>query len=445
MTTHQLLREGPRVSAAAEAALVASAALDCVHCGLCLSSCPTYVATGREPSSPRGRIYLMRALAEGRLQPDATVYRDLDECLVCRNCETVCPSGVRFGVMMEHTRDRLEQGPQRDQRTRKLKRLAFRWLLPSPRLLRLLANALDIYQQPKFAPMRRLIHRFLSPATREAEKLMPRIPSGRMRRPLPRVSEPTGAATSRVGLLEGCVAVQLLPEVNRATCRVLNHHDATVVCPPSRPCCGALALHFGDAECAAKQAVRTIDAFARECVEHIVVNSAGCGSAMKEYGRLLQGTKHEARAREFASRVLDVSEWLVKAGIRPPAQALELRVAYDDPCHLLHAQRIAAPPREMLQAIKGVKLVAHEGAETCCGAAGIYSVLQPTLSAVILATKIEALRKANPQVVTTGNPGCLLQIRSGLEQAGLAAIEVLHPVELLDRAYRAVATASRAR
>jgi glycolate oxidase iron-sulfur subunit len=208
-----------------------------------------------------------------------------------------------------------------------------------------------------------------------------------------------------------------------------------VVCPPSRPCCGALALHFGDPASAARQAVATIKAFERENVSAVVVNSAGCGSAMKDYGRLLSGTRHAERALAFARRVMDISEYLVQIGIQPPKSSLDLRVAYDDPCHLLHAQRVSQPPRQMLAAIPGLTLVAHEGAETCCGAAGIYNVLQPRLSQEVLQPKIAAIQRAAPDVVATGNPGCVLQLRTGLERAG-AKIEVLHPVELLDRAYR---------
>jgi glycolate oxidase iron-sulfur subunit len=318
---------------------------------------------------------------------------------------------------------------------RRTKRAAFRLLLPRARLLALSATLLGLYQHRRLVGLRALVQRFLPPAMIAAERQLPRIPSPGERRRLPHESLPTGASRARVGLLEGCVAAQLLPETNRATCRVLNRHGATVVCPRGRPCCGALALHFGDPRGAMRQAISTIKAFEREKVTAVVVNSAGCGSAMKEYGRLLAGTKHAARAHAFSQRVVDISEYLVQVGIVPPRHPLDLRVAYDDPCHLLHAQRVSQPPRQLLAAIPGLKLVTHDGAETCCGAAGIYNVLQPRLSQEVLAPKIAALERAAPSVVATGNPGCVLQLRSGLERAGLA-IEVVHPVELLDRAYR---------
>ncbi|MBL8900337.1 MAG: 4Fe-4S dicluster domain-containing protein [Planctomycetes bacterium] len=402
--------------------------LDCIHCGLCLSSCPTYQVTGRENASPRGRIYLMRAVAEGRLEPDASYTQALDECLVCRNCETACPSGVRFGELMEFARDEEKKRVPPRGLAGFVERIAFRHVLPKRRVLGALLGTLRLYQRSGVQTLVRKsgLLRRLAPQLAAREALLPVIPSRRERAPLLERYPAHGERRATVGFLTGCVMHPLMPEVHRATIRVLNDQGFDVVVPPSQGCCGALHFHFGHADEGKELARANLRAFLREPLDAIVNNSAGCGAAMKEYPHQLEGEE----ARRFSSLVRDVSEFLVERGLRPIAPGPKLRVAYDEPCHLIHAQKISAAPKQLLRAIPGVELIPFDGQESCCGAAGIYNLVQPTLADAILSPKIAAIAKVRPDVVVTGNPGCLMQIKNGLAAAGLA-IPVKHPIELV--------------
>jgi glycolate oxidase iron-sulfur subunit len=412
-------------------------ALDCVHCGLCLPVCPTYRLTGRESASPRGRVYLMRAFAEGRMEESAESIAEIDRCLVCRACETVCPSGVQFGEMMELTRDLLEPTPARSGLGRRLKRWFFRKVLPRPARVRWLALALRFYRVSGARGLLRklgLLELFGKDLARR-DRLLPEVPPLSERVEPPALTAARGERRARVGFLVGCVAHELLPRANRAAIAVLAENGCEVVCPPSRPCCGALPMHFGDLTAARELAKKTIDAFPEE-LDAVVVSSAGCGSAMKEYAGLLEhDLLYAERGRRFASRVRDWNEHLAKTSLQPPAGRLELRVAYSEPCHLAHAQRISAAPKALLAAIPGVTLVPFEGQESCCGAAGLYSVTQPAQSLALLEQKMRNLAAAKPDVIVTANPGCQLQLRAGSAER-LPGVEVLHVAELLERAYR---------
>jgi glycolate dehydrogenase iron-sulfur subunit len=412
-------------------------ALDCVHCGLCLPVCPTYKLTGKESASPRGRIYLMRAFAEGRLPEEAGTIGEIDGCLVCRACETVCPSGVQFGEMMELTRDLLEPTKARASLPRTLKRAFFRFVLAKPARVRRLATALRLYRESGLRFLLRklgVLHLFGRGVVRR-DDLLPQIPPLSERSEPPPLTKARGERRARVGFLVGCIAHELLPKANRAAIEVLAQNGCDVVCPPSRPCCGALPMHFGDLEAARRLARATLDAFPPD-LDAIVVSSAGCASSMKEYHRLLE---HDAtcaeRAKAFSAKVKDWNEFLVALPFIPPGARLDLRVAYSEPCHLVHAQRISAAPKRLLQSIPGVELVPFEGQDSCCGAAGLYSVTQPEQSVALLEEKMARLAVARPDVIVTANPGCHLQLKSGA--AGhLPEVEVLHVAELLERAYR---------
>lgn len=413
-------------------------ALDCVHCGLCLQSCPTYKLTGNEASSPRGRIYLMRAFAEKRMEITAETIGEVDACLVCRACETVCPSGVQYGEMMELTRDLVEKSGARSGFAWRVKRWFFRGVLPHPSRVRWLALGLRFFRESGLrwlAQKLGLIELFgAKMALRDA--LMPAIPplAERVEPPLvtPARGEPRGAA----GFLVGCVAHELLPGANRAAISVLAENGFEVRCPSSRPCCGALPAHFGDLEAARALAKQTIAAFEAD-QEPVVVSSAGCGSAMKEYGRLLEHEPAWAeRAQRFAARVVDWNEFLAAKGLAARPGRLEVRVAYSEPCHLAHAQRISAAPKQLLAAIPGVTLVPFAGQDSCCGAAGLYSVTEPEKSRALLTQKMDQVGAAKPDVIVTANPGCHLQLKSGAAEA-LPGTEVLHVAELLERSYRA--------
>lgn len=385
---------------------------DCVHCGLCLQACPTYDVLGLETDSPRGRIHLMRAWGEGRITDVEAIRPHLDRCLACRACETACPSGVGYGEILEEARSKLGSPRWR--------RFLLTRVLVRPRRLRALVRLL---RGAELLGLRRLAEwlRLLPASLRD---LLPRIPTARERKPLTGTYEPRGAARGTVMLFTGCVMAELFGDINRKTLKLLLANGYRVEVPDRQVCCGALPLHDGHADVARKLARQNIAAFRGSYP--VLHNSAGCGAAMKEYGRLLGG---EA-GRQLAARAKDVLEFLASEGLHATPARVPARVAYDDPCHLCHAQGVRAAPRELLAQVPGLVLVEHEGAETCCGSAGIYNLTQAAMAAEIGKNKAQRLRSARPDLVATGNPGCIMQIRAHLRAAG-SEIQVLHPVELL--------------
>jgi len=401
--------------------------LDCVHCGLCLESCPTYRETGREISSPRGRIYLLRGVAEGRIPLADTVAEEAYLCLGCRACETACPSGVHFGAMVELARAEVEEAGLRRGPARVLERLALRQLVPHRRRLRAAMTFLGVVQR---LGLDRLLRPLLPAGLRGAQALLPPIPPLRSRRPLPELVPAEGVRRGRVGFFAGCVMAELFADVNAATVRVLARNGFEVVVPRAQACCGALHAHAGDEASAHALALRNARAFEEAGVEHVVVNSAGCGAALRDAGRWLPGS-----GEALAAKIRDVCEYLDAAGLRPPPGRVDARVCYDDPCHLIHGMRVSDAPRRLLAALPGLDLVAHEDPGSCCGAAGSYNLTHVEMSRAVLRRKVASLAKADPDLVATGNPGCLMQLRAGLRDAGHRA-GVVHPIELLDRAYR---------
>jgi glycolate oxidase iron-sulfur subunit len=400
--------------------------LDCVHCGLCLESCPTYRETGREISSPRGRVYLMRGVAEGRIPLGDAVAEEAYLCLGCRACETACPSGVEYGAMLELTRAEVEDARLRRGFAKTLERLALRHVVPHPRRLRLLVDLLSLAQTLR---LDRLALALAPRSLRELADLLPAAPARSARRSLPERVPARGERRGRVGFFVGCLMPELFGATNRDTVDVLAHNGFDVVIPREQGCCGALHAHAGDEAFAHALARRNAAAFARAGVSEVVVNSAGCGAALRDAARWL-GAEGEA----IAAGAIDVSSFLQREGLRPVAGRFDARVCYDDPCHLVHAQKVSAAPRQLLEQIPGLALVAHDDPGSCCGAAGIYNLTHREMSRAVLARKLQALAAADPDVIATGNPGCLMQLRSGVARAGLRA-EVLHPVEILARAY----------
>ncbi len=430
-------------------------ARDCVHCGLCLPVCPTYLHLGNEADSPRGRIYLMRAHEEGRQALTPAFAEHLDLCLVCRACETACPSGVRFGVMMEEFRALLRDSAATASPREKARFAATvgRWLLlhvlPAQGCLHRLVHMLRFVQATRMdaAAQRFGLLRLLGLDAQA--QLAPRVPAAKLRRGWPAVLPAVGKRRARVLFLRGCVAPEFLPEVQTASIAALRYNGCEVVTPPQQTCCGALHFHLGYRREGLRLLERNLGAFApRADYDAVIVNAAGCGSTLKEYGQLAHEIPALAvPAQEFAARVRDISEFLDALGLVAPAHAVPARVAYDEPCHLLHGQGISAAPKRILAAIPGVEIVTLAEADRCCGSAGVYNLAHPELARAILQEKIRHIAASNADTVATGNAGCILQIRSGLQQAArteprLAHIRVVHPMQLLAAAYNTAPIAS---
>lgn len=407
----------------------------CVHCGFCLQSCPTYLATGDEADSPRGRIVLMRQLAAGSLPPtDPGLTRHLDRCLGCRACEPACPAGVSYGSALEAARSVLATVrpipfPARLLNAvvaQKSLRASLGW---GARMVRPLSRA--------FAGGTRLGFMFGMLAATRARIEDGHRHQGGQKKELARVQSPASAVpASRAAatLFRGCIMDSLFSHVHAATSRTLKTNGYRLVHVPRQVCCGALHAHSGDLAQARWLARRNVEAFETASDGAIVVNSAGCGATLKEYQHLLAGDPLEDAAADFSSRVRDVSELLAEQGPRSGAP-LRLRVAYDPPCHLVHAQRIREEPLSLLTAIPKIEVVQHDEAEDCCGSAGSYSLTEPELSSAVLDRKIAAIKMTAPDVLATGNPGCVMQLGAGLRAARIR-VPVVHPVEVLDWSYR---------
>lgn len=414
--------------------------LDCVHCGLCLRTCPTYQVSGRESSSPRGRIHLMRAVAEGTATVDDSLIDELDYCLMCRNCESVCPSGVEYAHLLAHTRDATASDPRRSWLSRVLLASGLRLVLPSPLLIELQALLLRAAQR---SGLLALAGRWLGPLGR-ALKSLPTVPPRAERRRLPAFSPAEAPRRGTVAVLEGCVMPAFFGRVNRATVDALRAAGRDVRVPRDSTCCGALHAHNGDLDGARSLARRTIEDFERVRDEDgpqapVVVNSAGCAAQMKEYGQLFEDDPQwRERAAAFSARVRDLSEFLadedldrLEPRLGAPA-SVATPIAFDDPCHLCHGQGVRSQPRTLLDAT-GLERVELDESESCCGSAGLYSTLRPDDSKEIFGLRLEALKKSGARTLVTANPGCQLQWESGVRAAGLD-VEVLHVAEVLERA-----------
>ena len=396
--------------------------LDCIHCGLCLSSCPTYRVLGNEMDSPRGRIYLMRAYDEGRAQITDSFTEHMFRCLDCRACETACPSGVHFGHMMEEMRGKIV-----DQRSAHwISRLVLNHVFPYPWRFQVAARMLQLYRQSGIQAFVREtgLLRWMAPRMAAAEALMPEIgiESGLTMNSHYRAE---GTKEGTVAFFSGCVMNSMLGSINRSSVRLLTAAGYDVVVPGAQICCGALANHAGLRETAKGMARTNIAAFPVEQFDAIIINAAGCGAMLKEYPLLIDG------AEAFSSKVKDITEFLVSTRIFERLKTpLNRRVGYDDPCHLIHGQGVKSEPRKLLKAIPGIEFVEVDGADQCCGSAGTYNITQNELSMEILDRKMEKIQKAHIDVLVTGNPGCMFQFRYGARKLGMK-LDVVHPVELL--------------
>jgi glycolate oxidase iron-sulfur subunit len=409
----------------------------CVHCGLCLAYCPTFAELGTEMDSPRGRIFLIKSLAEGRIGLSDTTVRHLSLCLDCRACETVCPAGVPYGRLIEAAKAEIEHRRPGGIARRLFRALNFGLLLGQPVALRAAAAALRLYQASGAQALARAagLTRLLPGTLPAWEALVPRVPDAAERAPLSGVRPAEGAKRARVALLTGCVQSVVFGAHNRATARVLARNGVEVVAPPHQGCCGALNAHGGDHGRALDMARRTIEAFEREEVDAVVVNTSGCGAHMKAYGALLErDPAWAARARNFAARVQDLSEFLAREPLRGPLAPVPMTVAYHDPCHVVHGQKIRREPRQLLAQIPSLSVVPLAESEWCCGSAGIYNLTEPEMADRLLRRKIDHVLASGAEAIVTSNPGCILQIEKGLRDRG-SPVRVLHLVEVLDRAY----------
>ena len=431
----------PRELQNAATTLERKSLLSCVHCGLCLSACPTYRVLKSEPDSPRGRIYLMRALEEGRLEPDRDVLVHFDRCLNCRACETACPAGVHYGDLIERTRARLRESGHTSASGRLTGWLLERLFHPWERIEAAAetlswAERLGLLRLARSRPVRALLPRSLKTAT----DLLPPVPDAQERSvpvgihpPYPGVSKPR----ARVGLLVTCVVQPLYPAVNRALLHLLRVAGCEVVVPPKQACCGALQVHAGLRHQARRQGRAVIAAMGPE-LDYVAVASAGCGATLKEYGDLFsEGAVDEgerARAQALATRVRDGLELLAELGLPRAPRPIHESVAIHDPCHLAHAQRVREAPRRLLRQVPGLDVSDLAHSDWCCGSAGIYNIQQPEMADALLEQKLEAVREAHPSVVAVANPGCLLHMEAGARRRGMD-VRFRHPLEILAEAY----------
>ena len=415
----------------------------CMHCGMCLPTCPTYDETKLERNSPRGRIALMRSIADGDLEVTKVFGEEMYFCLGCLACETACPAGVDYARMFEEARADIERaGVLQNARRNVVRAFALRFVFTRPLVLRALGRVLRWYQASgaEWLVRKLRLTALLPRDLRELEPLTPRVQREFSDALIGGVEAPE-EPRHRVGMLTGCVQDLVYPHVNRDTVDVLLANGCEVVTPGAQHCCGSLHAHNGELELAREMARRNIDAFDLGAVDAIITNAAGCGSHLKKYGELLaDDPRYAARARVWAAKLKDIHEWLVEIGITPPAgageaPALQTAATYHEACHLCHGQKITRAPRQVLGRVPGLRLVEMAEATWCCGSAGIYNITQPEMSQKLLARKLANIAQTGAGVVASANPGCNVQLEAGARARGLA-LEIVHPVTLLARAYR---------
>jgi glycolate oxidase iron-sulfur subunit len=412
---------------------------DCVHCGFCLPACPTYVLWGEEMDSPRGRIYMMQKAAEGAAPLDENFKRHIDQCLGCMACMTACPSGVQYGKLIEDTRAQVERNIARPVSDSLFRRMLFA-TFPHASRLRAVALPLLVYQR---SGLQRVVRgsgllKLLPKRLAAMEALLPVVPANFATK-MPVRTAALDTPRRRVGMLAGCVQQVFFAHVNAATARVLAAEGCEVITPTEQGCCGALMLHSGLESEAAEMARRMIAAFEAAEVDTIVINAAGCGSTMKEYGYLLRDDPAWAeRARAFSAKCKDIAEVLCELEPVAARNPLKMRVAYHDACHLRHAQGIFREPREVLTAVPGLEIAEIAEASLCCGSAGVYNLLQPETAEELGDRKVANLLETRAAAVVSANPGCLLQLMAGLRRRGEKAMPAFHMVELVDASIRGV-------
>jgi glycolate dehydrogenase iron-sulfur subunit len=406
----------------------------CIHCGLCLNACPTYRLWNLEADSPRGRIHQMIHVEQGDVPVTDSFVDHIDKCLDCRACETACPSGVEYGTLVEYARARIERDYQRPLLSRIARDVVYRRLLPYPKHTATVARLLRFYQRSGLQSLTRFTGILKLLGLDKREQLLPRVDRNFFYDRLGKIFPATDERRARVAFFAGCVANVTFAELNDATIRVLTSNGCDVVVPDGQLCCGALAAHAGVRDVARELARKNLGAFVLDDVDAIVTNAAGCGSTLKEYHHLFTGDEAEyEQAAAFARKTRDVTEFLAALGLSASLKALPLRVTYQDSCHLLHGQKVREAPRKLLRAIPGLDLVELPHSDICCGSAGVYNVTHTEASLELLAEKMRYASGTNAQVIATSNPGCLLQMRAGVEMHHTNQ-QVLHVIELLDQA-----------
>ncbi|MCC6713445.1 MAG: 4Fe-4S dicluster domain-containing protein [Candidatus Dadabacteria bacterium] len=410
---------------------------DCVHCGFCLSACPTYLETGSELDSPRGRIYLMKSAGEGKIPLAGSLVTHLDKCLGCLACMPACPSGVQYGSLIEAGRSQIERRYERPLFQRLLRSLIFS-LFPYPGRLRLMTPFFYLYEK---LGVRRLVESSgilgaVSQNLAQMEEMLPKVNSLLPPPSLPEVVPAKGKRRYRVALLTGCVQSVFFARTNEATVRVLAENGCEVVIPRGQGCCGALSVHSGRLAEGRDFARGLIEKFEGLDADFLIINSAGCGSTIKEYGHILKDDpEYAARAGAVSAKARDVMEFLSEAGLAGELKNLNIKVTYQDACHLGHAQGIKEQPRSVIRQIPGIEFTELTESDVCCGSAGIYNLVQPEMSRKLLVRKTSHVEETKADYIVAGNPGCLLQIEKGIRQKGLK-MKTAHPVELLDWSYR---------
>ena len=411
----------------------------CVHCGFCLANCPSYRVIGKEMDSPRGRIYLMDAINNGEAALDQTTTQHFDSCLGCLACVTTCPSGVQYDKLIAATRPQVERNQPRSLPDTLIRKLIFN-LFPYPNRLRPLLVPLWLYQKVGLQKLVRATGLLrVVPRLAAMESILPKVTRDAFRDNLPDVIPAQGKKRYRVGVILGCVQRLFFSPVNEATVRVLTANGCEVVIPKTQGCCAALPAHQGQEAQAQALARQMIDSFEGTDVDAVIINAAGCGHTLKEYGHILQNDpEYRDKAKDFAAKVKDVQEFLIEVGVTTELSPLtdgELTMVYQDACHLLHGQKISLQPRQLLQKIPGVKLREPIDAALCCGSAGVYNMLQPEVADELGRQKANNLLNTGAQMIVSSNPGCSLQIQKHLRSQG-KEITLMHPMELLDLSIR---------
>lgn len=413
----------------------------CMHCGMCLPTCPTYDATKLERNSPRGRIALMRAIADDRLEATREFGEEMYFCLGCLACMTACPAGVNYAELFEHARAEVERkGVLANEKRSLIRWFTVKWLFMDLHRLQLLGHVMRLYQQLGFQTVLRRsgVLKLMPKRLRELEAMTPQVQPQFSAELIAPVTPASGDAKYRVAMLVGCAQDLIFSDVNRDTVEVLARNGCEVITPPEQSCCGSLHAHNGELELARELARRNIDQFPPEQFDAIITNAGGCGSHLKHYSHLLAGdARYAARAELWDKKVKDIHEWLGQIGIQSPRAngSAPMRVTYHESCHLAHGQKITNQPRQLLKAIPNVQLTELPESNWCCGSAGIYNIIQPEMADQLLERKVNHIKSTGAQVVATGNPGCLLQVINGCKRQGVE-VRVVHPITLLAEAYR---------